>query len=63
METHHLQQLGQGGADNPDNIVVLCANHHRMFHYAISELVSRSPEFLVVRVNDKKMSLSLKHHP
>lgn len=43
-EAHHIKMLSKDGSQNPDNVLILCANHHRMFHYAsntctIGELV------------------------
>ena len=32
-EVHHLHPLHEGGADTPDNMVVLCAKHHAEFDY------------------------------
>jgi hypothetical protein len=37
-EGHHLVPLSEDGAQKPDNIVVLCPNHHRMLHYADVEI-------------------------
>ncbi len=33
-EGHHLIPLSSGGSQEEGNVVILCANHHRMFHYA-----------------------------
>lgn len=33
-EAHHIQYLSENGSQNSDNVVLLCPNHHRMFHYA-----------------------------
>jgi hypothetical protein len=33
-EGHHILPLVKGGKQNKENVVILCANHHRMFHYA-----------------------------
>jgi len=33
-EAHHLLPLSKGGTQDVKNVVILCANHHRMFHYA-----------------------------
>lgn len=33
-EGHHLELLSEGGSQDEDNVVILCPNHHRMFHYA-----------------------------
>lgn len=35
LETHHVIPLGEGGSDQADNIVALCANHHREAHHGV----------------------------
>jgi len=42
-EGHHLIPLAEGGDQTPKNIVILCANHHRMFHYAKVEIGQIQP--------------------
>jgi predicted HNH restriction endonuclease len=37
-EAHHLMSLAKGGSQNQENVAILCANHHRMFHYAKVEI-------------------------
>ena len=37
LELHHLIPLGDGGSDNPSNLVVISAHIHRMLHYGIVE--------------------------
>lgn len=32
-EVHHLEKLSDGGWEKPINMIVVCANHHRMLHY------------------------------
>lgn len=34
LEAHHLLPLGDGGADNAANLVIVSAHIHRMLHYA-----------------------------
>lgn len=53
-------QSAASGADDPSNIVVLCANHHRMFHYADVRLIMRGPNHLAVKLGDKKVVVDLK---
>ena len=36
LHVHHVTALAAGGSDTPDNIVVLCPNHHALAHYATS---------------------------
>ncbi|EPR12045.1 HNH endonuclease [Ruminiclostridium papyrosolvens] len=33
-EAHHINMLSNGGSQSPENVLILCANHHRMLHYA-----------------------------
>ena len=33
-EAHHLVPISEDGSQGPENVIILCANHHRMFHYA-----------------------------
>ena len=33
-EAHHLIPISENGSQNADNVIILCANHHRIFHYA-----------------------------
>lgn len=33
-EAHHIKLLSKDGTQSPENVLILCANHHRMFHYA-----------------------------
>ena len=34
LEVHHLVPLGEGGSDEPSNLVVISAHIHRMLHYS-----------------------------
>ncbi len=42
-EAHHIKMLSQGGSQSPDNVIILCANHHREFHYARNTIVIGEP--------------------
>lgn len=33
-EAHHIKMLSKDGSQAPENVIILCADHHRMFHYA-----------------------------
>ena len=32
-EAHHIIPIGRPGSENPNNITILCPNHHREIHY------------------------------
>ncbi|WP_050740156.1 HNH endonuclease [Acetobacterium bakii] len=33
-EAHHIKMLSDDGSQSKENVIILCANHHKMFHYA-----------------------------
>lgn len=33
-EAHHIDPISENGSQDPKNVILLCANHHRKFHYA-----------------------------
>lgn len=51
VECHHLEHLADSGLDISLNILVLCANHHRQFHYGNVELLDRSSEKIEIRLD------------
>jgi Predicted restriction endonuclease len=57
-EGHHIEFLSQGGSQDESNVVILCPNHHRMFHYADVEIFEREDERRKIRINgDEKYIL------
>lgn len=43
-EAHHLKLLSEGGSQDENNVVILCPNHHRMFHYADVKIFDRNKD-------------------
>lgn len=37
-EAHHIIPISEDGSQSPDNVIIVCANHHRMFHYARKQM-------------------------
>lgn len=57
-EAHHIEYLAKGGSQDESNVVILCPNHHRMFHYADVEIFERENERRKVSINgDEKYIL------
>lgn len=57
-EGHHVEFLAKGGSQEESNVVILCPNHHRMFHYADVEIFERENERRKVSINgDEKYIL------
>lgn len=40
-EAHHLIPISEDGSQGIENVIILCANHHRMFHYAKNNISIR----------------------
>lgn len=54
-EAHHIQYLSKNGSQSSDNVILLCPNHHRMFHYAhdavfVDDLVDGKRKVLIENV-------------
>jgi len=58
-EAHHIIPLSEGGADTPDNIIVLCPNHHVLCDHRSIEL---SPNKLVISPIHELAADSLSWH-
>lgn len=50
-EAHHLVPLSEGGSQDASNVVILCPNHHRMFHYAVVSIGKLAREKRSVIIN------------
>jgi predicted HNH restriction endonuclease len=59
-EGHHLKPLSQGGSQNESNLVILCANHHRMFHYASIEIKERIDNTRKIILNNQEKVIEYK---
>lgn len=54
-EAHHIKYLSKNGSQSSDNVILLCPNHHRMFHYAhdavfVDDLVDGKRKVLIENV-------------
>jgi predicted restriction endonuclease len=59
-EAHHIKELAKGGSQDPNNVIILCSNHHRQFHYAkdritISELTDGEK---IIEIDGQKYYMS-----
>ena len=49
VEAHHVLQLSDGGPDTTENIMCLCANHHRQMHYGNVKIsISRNNFYVTI---------------
>ncbi len=54
VECHHLEHLSEGGLDVSKNILVLCANHHRQFHFGNVRILEHTEQFLHILIDNVK---------
>jgi hypothetical protein len=54
-----LQRLADNGKYIPENIVVLCANHHRQFHFDDAKTIKRDQKYLVVKLSGKQYKVNI----
>jgi hypothetical protein len=53
-DTHHIIPLGKRGRDISSNILVLCPNHHRLFHRSSVKLVGRRDGEILLEIADEE---------
>ncbi|AQS59441.1 HNH endonuclease [Desulforamulus ferrireducens] len=61
-EAHHIKMLSKDGSQSPENVLILCANHHRMFHYAskncvIGDLIDGKR---IIKIGEKEYTVQYK---
>lgn len=52
VEAHHLDYLSDGGLDFSRNLVIVCPNCHKRFHYSGPTKSQHDAHHIVVRFND-----------
>lgn len=50
-ECHHLEHLSNNGLDVSKNILVLCANHHRQFHFGQVKILFHSTDRIDISID------------
>jgi predicted restriction endonuclease len=59
VEAAHITSKKDKGPELPNNIIVLCPNHHKEFDLGKKEIVKRTAEMIVVVVNEIEYSIDL----
>jgi len=60
IEAAHISPKNRKGPETPDNILILCPNHHKEFDYGNREIIAHSKHQIIFKLNGKKYDLSLK---
>lgn len=59
IETHHVIPVSelQVGSLSTNNLITVCANHHRQLHYGIVELIENTNECFVFEIDNRKIKV------
>lgn len=65
VEMHHIIPKSKGGTDVINNILFLCPNHHKAFHYdpKLKEFIQKITDNYQREVDGKSVVLQLKNDP
>ncbi|MFD2719985.1 HNH endonuclease [Hymenobacter monticola] len=59
IEAAHIKARSQFGRETPDNILLLCPNHHKEFDYGETEITFHDADKVVFMMNGKSYSVTL----
>lgn len=60
IEAAHIKAKNKKGRETPDNILILCPNHHKEFDYGKRKILDHNKDFIEFKLNKKKYKLNLK---
>ena len=59
IEAAHITKKRHKGPETPDNILILCPNHHKEFDLGNKEIIERTKEKMVFDLNGKRHNIDL----
>jgi len=60
IEASHITAKHKKGSEKPDNILILCPNHHKEFDWGNRKIIKRTPEEILFKLNNKEYRVNLK---
>jgi hypothetical protein len=58
-EASHITAKRKKGYEMPDNIMILCPNHHKEFDFGDKTIIARNPNELIFKLNGKEYKVNL----
>lgn len=59
IEAAHITEKRQKGPETPDNLLILCPNHHKEFDLGDKKIIERTKEKIVFDLNGKRHNINL----
>ena len=59
IEAAHIKARSQSGRETPDNILILCPNHHKEFDHGTTEITLQNSDMVEFTMNGVSYSVSL----
>ena len=60
VEAAHIIQKKDRGPEIPDNLIILCPNHHKEYDLGEKQIIKKTKDEVVFNLNGIKYSVSLK---
>ena len=60
IEAAHIKPKHKKGCETPENILILCPNHHKEFDYGNREIINHSKDYIEFKLNKNKYKIDLK---
>jgi len=59
IEAAHIQRKSEKGTEMPNNILILCPNHHKEFDLGDKKIVERTDKRIIFELNGKLYDVNL----
>jgi len=59
IEAAHITEKKHKGSETPDNILILCPNHHKEFDLGNKKIIERKKDRIIFELNSRKYDISL----
>ncbi|MEZ5497355.1 MAG: HNH endonuclease [Gammaproteobacteria bacterium] len=60
IEAAHIKPKREKGRETPENILILCPNHHKEFDYGLRKILNQNKDLVEFELNGQKYKLNLK---
>ena len=59
IEAAHIRAKKDKGPETPDNLLILCPNHHKEFDYGLRKIITHTKEFINFKLNGTEYNIDL----